>query len=210
MSRGAARVAARATTTTRRAHRAAPRADASREQVRVQVAQEQDGLEEHQDGRPDRRCAAEHGQDEPPHHRLRREQQERRHADRAAEDERRRESAATGRATIGLAREDRRGFRGRRPRPPDPAVPSCSIAWSSRVRPHDRGRGAAEQPTIVRVGAAVAGCGGRLAGQRIRRVPGAAPGWAGPVEHVPGAGRPNGRTTRRRVLRALQVSRHEG
>ena len=75
---------------------AATRVDARREQVRVQVAQEQDGLEEHQDGRPDRRCAAEHGQDEPPHHRLRREQEERREADRTAEDERRREPAGDG------------------------------------------------------------------------------------------------------------------
>jgi hypothetical protein len=92
--------------------RPAARPEACRRQVAVGVADEQDRLEEEQDGRPDRRRAAERRQGQPADERLDREQQERGQGDRPREDrqdDRRqadqhtRGSARHGRPVVGVA-----------------------------------------------------------------------------------------------------------
>ncbi len=92
-------------------------------EVGVQVPEQQQGLEEHQDRGPDGGRTAEDRQDKAPDHRLRREQQERRHADGRAED----------------------GARGHARGAADPLVlAQCdpSSCWC----PHDRGHRGLRQP----------------------------------------------------------------
>jgi hypothetical protein len=78
--------------------RGAGGAGAREQQVRVQVAEQEDGLEEGQGGRPDTGRAAELGQREAADERFDREQQERRECDRRAEQRAgaRRPNAQTG------------------------------------------------------------------------------------------------------------------
>ena len=99
----------------------AARPEACRRQVAIGVADEQDRLEEEQDGRPDRRCAAERRQGQPADQRLDREQQERGQGDRRRED-RQDDRRQADQCTRGPARHGRLdAFGVGRHRPPGPS-----------------------------------------------------------------------------------------